>query len=82
MPVYAVLGVYDGVPTGVEVFADRESARARGFELAREFDLFEMPPDWQPVYGEWNPERGSGRFWQHHWYDNQRDVVVAECDVR
>lgn len=80
MRVYTVLAIYDGVPAHVEVFGDPELARRRGLELAEEFELLQEPPDWHD-YDEWNSEAGSTRFWQHHWYDNQRDVVVAKREV-
>lgn len=80
MKVYTVLGVFDGVPSEVEVFASLPSARARGFELAAEYELLERPS--QELESHWNPEEGSTRFWRHHWFDDQRDVVVAEAEVR
>jgi hypothetical protein len=81
MKVYAVVELYDGVPQDVAVYADAELARERALETAREFDLLDVPPDWHVSYGLWNAHAGSSRYWRHHWYDDQRDVVVAEREL-
>lgn len=79
--VYTVLAVYQGVPDTIETFTGIGAARRRGRELARQFDILRRPPDWGRVEGNWNPQRGSTRRWEHHWYNDENDVVVAECDL-
>ena len=82
MKVYVVFGVYNGVPSDVEVYVDRESARRRGQELARDYELLEPPWDWGPEDGHWAPEVGAAWSWTHHWYNDERDVVVASCELQ
>jgi hypothetical protein len=81
MQVFTVVEVWGGVTQGIEAFAEYGTAKAGALELARELDLLNQPPDWQLRDGAWDPERGSTRYWKHHWYDDERDVVVAECAV-
>ena len=82
MKVYAVFGIYGGIPTDMEVFVDREAARRRGRELAKEYDVLEAPWDWTADDGRWTPEAGATRSWMHHWYNDERDVVVATCELQ
>lgn len=82
MKVYAVLAIYQGVPDTIEAYIDYEPARRRALELASEVDLLSKPPDWGQADGEWDPQGGCSRTWPHHWWNDEHDVVVAECDVR
>jgi hypothetical protein len=81
MKVYTVVEVLGGVTQNVEAFAKYGTAKAIGLKLAEELDLLASPPDWQTTDGIWYAEKGSTRYWRHHWYDDERDVVVAECSV-
>ena len=82
MKVYVVFGVYDGVPTDLRVFSDRLAAERYGRELAQGYDVLEKPWDWGPEDGAWVPTEGATRYWLHHWYNDERDVVVEECQVQ
>ena len=81
MKVHTVVGIYDGVMSDLEVHTGRRKAARRGLELAREYGLAtsaEVPSDRVPQIGT---EIGSLGVWHHHWGNDQRDVIVAECDV-
>ncbi len=82
MKVYSVLAIFGGVPTIVESFRDRYAARRRALELATEYELLSKPMDWQKSEGRWDARQGSRRFWEHHWYSDEHDVVVEECVLR
>jgi hypothetical protein len=82
MKVYTVLAIYQGVPDTIETYTEIGLARTRGRELASQLDIMSRPPGWERSEGRWNPQRGSTRAWRHHWYNDEHDVVVAECDLR
>ena len=82
MKVYTVLAIYQGIPDTIETYTEVGPARKRGRELASQLDVLSRPFDWGRAEGRWNPQRGSTRSWQHHWYNDEHDVVVAECDLR
>jgi len=81
MKVFVVLEMQGGVPTEVTTYDDAQAARKRGLELAESLEILVKPWDWPDSNGEWHPEVGATRSWQHHWYSDEHDVVVAECEV-
>jgi len=82
MELFVVLGIDGGIPYDVEVFGDHASARRRGQELAANYGLLDAPLDWDKEVAPWDPRLGSQREWNHHWYSDTRDVVVARRDVQ
>ena len=81
MTVFVVVGVCQGIPSEVETFTRARAARRRGYELASQFELTRRPWDWSKEDGRWSPKRGSTRWWEHHWYNDESDVFVAECEL-
>ena len=81
MRVFVILGIFQGIPSETYCFLDREAARRRAHELAEEYGILARPWDWDAEDGRWNPQQGSHREWEHHWYDEESDIIVAECGV-
>ena len=81
MKVHAVLGIYDGVLTDIEVHSAKRKAARRELEIAREYGLADTRVASNDHALDIGPEIGSLGVWHHHWSDDQRDVIVAECDV-
>ena len=82
MKVFVVIGVYQGIPTQIETVESPQAARRRGYELASNYGLLERPWDWSSREdGRWDRRRGSQRAWPHHWYNDESDVLVAQCDL-
>jgi len=79
--VFVVVGVYQGVPSEVRTFTSAEAARRHGYDLASRLDLSRRPWDWSKEDGRWSPRRGSTRSWEHHWYNEESDVFVAQCEL-
>jgi hypothetical protein len=81
MTVFVVVAVYQGVPGEVRTLTSAKAAHRRGYQLASQFNLVRRPWDWCKEDGRWSPKRGSTRFWEHHWYNDESDVFVARCDL-
>ncbi len=81
MSVFVVYGAYQGVPTEIRTFRTPKEAREAALRLAAEYGILSKPDDWDSKDGRWNRRIGSQREWQHHWYDEVTDVIVAECEI-
>jgi len=81
MELFVVVGICQGVPSEVQAFTSEVSARQQGYELASQLNLLRRPWGWTKEDGRWNPKRGSSRCWEHHWYNDESDVVVTRCDL-